>query len=1125
MTMKHIGRRHRAVDWQARTSGSLDFTPDVRLPGLLDAAVLRSPHALARVRRIDTAAAAAMPGVHAVITAADLPPGIRYLHEGAADRAPLADGMVRFVGQEVAAVAADTREQAEAALAMIAVDYEVLAAPLSIAQSTATGAQRLHERPSGVANLSHRFERDWGDVAAGLAASSVVVGRRFHFPRQAHACLETNGSVAQWIEAEATLNYWTSTQAPYYVVREVAHALGLEEAQVVCREIGVGGGFGSKSKICEHEVISGALSRKTGRPVRLVLSREEEFETTRTRHAFGIDMQLHASADGRLQAITASFDVDNGAYNHSGVSVTSASIKAVGMMYRPQGVRVVARLIDTATVPGGSFRGYGSTQSSFAMESLMDELALKLGIDAIELRRLNANRAGETTLVGAYLGSARLEECLTAASDAIGWTSERASRRPGRGVGVAAGVHVSGSYVGPGSNRSDATIDVHAEGRVRVRFGGADAGTGQRTMLAQVAAEELGVALHDVDVLTMDSALTPFDMGAWSSRGTHYGSHAVRQAAVATAERLKALAASQLGVPIDELWLDEGCVCSAQARLPIGPLAASSPQFASGMLTTETSYIETGVVLADRATGQGNVSPSYNFACHAALVDVDLKTGRVTLLDYVAAHDIGTALNPIAVEGQAIGGAVMGIGAALGEEMVFEQGKLANPSFLHYAMPRSGDVPRVRPLMIEGGDPLGPYGAKAIGECGINPPPSAIANAVFDAIGIRFTELPITPDRVLAALAARDGRRRSFGLWHRPSRWWIAGIRAAYPLGLFKLLHRRTARFASRMPAPVLRATALPRSLPEAIASLDARSTPLGGGTDLQVQRRQGLNRADRLMWTGGVASMKRVDERGDGTIEIGAAVTLAQLALSLREKVPVVAQAIDTIASRQVREMATLGGNLAQAKRCWFYRSGFGCYKRLGGTAPCYAIGGDHRFHHAVIDGHRCQATTPSDLATVLHALDATAIVASSSGERRVPMARFYSGPGETVLAEGELLRAVELPASAGRRVGQFVKLRLYEGDFAIASVAMVAEREADGALRSTRLVFGGLAPVPWEARRTADHLDRSPADVAAFRRRLDRELDASAHPLARNGWKLDAAAGLAEKAYAAIVSETVTA
>jgi len=558
-------------------------------------------------------------------------------------------------------------------------------------------------------------------------------------------------------------------------------------------------------------------------------------------------------------------------------------------------------------------------------------------------------------------------------------------------------------------------------------------------------------------------------------------------------------------------------VCSGEARLPIGEAVRLSNDARQGVLTTETSFVEDSVAIADRETGRGNVSASYNFACHAALAEVDRRTGKLAVLDYVAAHDVGFALNPTAVEGQAIGGAVMGLGAALGEELILEQGRLANPAYLHYALPRAADAPRVRPLLIEGGDPRGVYGAKAIGECSINPPASAIANAVDDAIGVRIRDLPITPDKILTALAEKEGRRRRHALWRRPSRWWIELVRRAYGCGLLALMHRRAAGFtavSAASPAEVL----TPSDLAGLIDQAAGGAAVLGGGTDLQVQGRQGLNTARRLVWTGGVAALTAVETARDGTIRIGAAVTLARLAEALGQTIPVIAEAVETIASTQIREMATVGGNLVQAKRCWFYRNGFGCYKRLGGFAPCYAIEGDHRFYHAAIDGHRCQATTPSDLATVLQALDGEVLLASARGERRVALGRFYTGPGETVLAPGEIVTAVLLPASAARRLGSFRKLGLWQGDFAVAAVALTV-LAGEGGLIEPRLVFGGLATRPWRARRTERRIAGRRVTVEEFRRLVDRELNGAAHPLRRNGWKLDCAAGLAEQALEAIL------
>jgi CO/xanthine dehydrogenase Mo-binding subunit/CO/xanthine dehydrogenase FAD-binding subunit len=1111
--MTYVGRRVRPIDWEARTSGQVKFAGDLTLDGMLIGRVLRSPHPHARILRIDSRHAKALTGVHAVITAADLPAGARYIHEGARDRAPLADDIVRFIGQEVAAVAAETEAQVNAALAAIDVDYEILPAALDIESALAPGAKPLHDRPGDEApNIAWHRVRRWGDVVAARKAGVVSASGSFLYPRQNHCSMEPNVAVGLWNEAEARIHLWTSTQSPFWVVEEVAQLLGLHEHQVVCHEIAVGGGFGGKSKICEHEVITAALARASRRPVRLAYTREEEFAVTKTRHAFHMDMQLHADQAGQFRLVAGTVKVENGAFNHTGMTVTGAGAKAIGQLYRPEGVAVEAMLVDTAKQPGGSFRGYGSTQTTFALESLIDDLAEKLGRDPIELRQQNANHPMEETLVGSRVQSARLVECLDAVRDAIGWRDKKAARRPGRGVGVAVGMHVSGSYNYAGSNRNDGAVDVFADGHARVRFGGADTGTGQRTILAQIAADELGLPLEKIDVLSMDTDETPYDQGAWGSRGTYYSGHSTRLAARAMVARLKSLAAQRLGN--EEIRLADGEAHSGTRHIPIGELVRDCPEAKGGLLTTEVSFVEPDVEMADKATGKGNLSATYAFAAHAAEVEVDMKTGRLRVVDFVAAHDIGTAINPTLVEGQISGGAAMGIGAALGEELIYEQGKLVNQAYLHYALPRAADLPRIRSILIEGGDPKGPYGAKSVGEVSTTPPAPAVANAVYDAIGVRIRDLPITPDKILTALAAKEGRCRDHAILWRPDRWWIGFVRWCYPLGLFQLLRRYGWPLIKRPAPQPVEAIDMPASLPDALKALRGGAKLLGGGSDIQHQRRQGLIAPTRLVSTLDIAEMKEIATESDGAVRIGAAVTLATVARVLGGRYPVIAEAVGHIASRQIREVATVGGNLVQAKRCWFFRNGFNCYKRAGALSPCYAILGDHRFYHAAIGGHRCQAVTPSDLATLFVALEGTAVIAGPSGQRLVAIDAFYTGPGETVLGPDEILVEIRLSAAALQRRGTFLKLNLWEGDFANVSVVLMAKIDDAGRWLDGRLIFGALAPVPWRARKTEAALRGAIATPENLRRLLDAELDAVAHPLKRNGWKLDAAAGLAERA-----------
>ncbi|MFB9677386.1 molybdopterin cofactor-binding domain-containing protein [Streptosporangium vulgare] len=1125
-----IGRRARPLDWEERTLGGTRYTADLTEPAHLHAAVLRSPVPYARVTGLDVTGALRMPGVRAVVTAADFAPGITYIHRGGhmSDRPPLADGVVRFTGQEIAAVAADTPGQARRAVAAIRLRLRPLRAPLTVAEALRPGARALHERPVEP-NVATRWNSAWGDPAAGIAAATVMTEGDFVYPSVVHACMEPNTTLARWDPEREIMELWTSTHSPYFVVKEVAHLLGLEREQVICREVATGGSFGSKSKASEHEVLAAALARKSGRPVLLALTREEEFAANKPRHRFETRLRTYADADGRLRAFETEVNVDNGAYSHMGSSVMRVGVITLGSVYRVDGVRFDARLVDTATQPGGQYRGYGTPQVALAMESQIDEIAEKLGMDPIDIRVLNAVEPYTETLCGYRLTTSALRECLEAVRSELDWDAKRARRTPGRGLGVSCAAHGSGAYAYEFANLSEAAVDVFENGRARVRFGGSDAGTGQNTILAQIAAQELGLPLDRVDVLSMDGELTPLDLGAWSSRATHMSGMATGEAAAAVAERLRELAADKLGCAPDEVGLRDGSAHAGGEEVTIADLV----RLDGDVLTRQSHYRVDGTEMIAPGEDRANLSPTYSFAAHGAEVEVDRRTGKVTVVDYVAAHDVGRAINPTMVEGQIIGGAVHGIGGALGEEVVRTDGRVANPAFVNYALPRAADVPPIRPVIVEGHDDAGPYGAKSVGEIPIIPPGAAIANAVYDAVGVRVRELPITPDKILTALAAKEGRRRDHRLWRRPGRWWIALLRALYPRGVHALLDRwgtrfgRHGRFGDKVgPAPEIGEVRRPESVADACAALSEGALAYGGGSDVLPSRRQRLIAPAVLVSTARIPAMRGITGTGTGTgIVIGGAVTLAEVAEELGERLPALREAIETIASPQLRAAATVAGNLLQAKRCWFFRNDFPCYKRNGASSPCYAILGDHRFQHAAVDGHRCQAVTPSDLATVLIALDAVAEIADGRGTRAVPLAKLYTGPGETSLKEGELLVSVTVPEEAGRAC-VFEKLALWEGDFAVASVA-ISTRAVPGEpitrWQDTRVVLGALAPTPWRPRDVERALDgtETGADAAArLREIVDDRLTRHAHPLPGNGWKLDAVAGLAEKAAERLLS-----
>jgi len=1115
--VRSVGAGVRPIDWAEKTGGTARYAADTAPRGALVARVLRSPLPHARIVSLDVAPALEVPGVRAVITAADFPAGVCYEHSGEpySDRPPLARDRVLYVGQEVAAVAADTAEAAEEALRRIRVRYRRLPAVLKVSDALAAKAPRLHDRATGT-NVSVPVEGSWGDPDAAQKASVASVTGRFRYPKATHVCMEPNTTVAWWHGGR--LELWTSSQAPHFVVHELARVLDLELGQVVCRDVSVGGGFGSKSKVSEHEALAAMLSIKCGLPVLLALSRAEEFSATKPRHEFLTTLSVHVDSQDRVCWFDGSVDVDNGAFNHYGPSVIRAGIKQFGSMYRPDAATWRGRLVDTNLTPGGQFRGYGQPQTALAMECLIDELADARGLDPLAFRIHNASRPGSTALSGAKVGSNRLVECLETVRSQFDWDRRRAAGIPWRGVGLAAGMHASGSYAYPGGNTSAAGIEVTSAGDVVVRFGGADAGTGQRTILGQVAAEVLDVDFDRVRVIMTDWDQTPPDMGAWSSRGTHMGGHATKQTAETMAARLLELGAEKLGT--SEVRLRDGKVESDADSVEIGDLAAIAPESVDGSLRIDQSYVEERMQPYWTGIERPNISASYAYAAHAVEVEVDPDTGEIRILDYFAAHDIGRAIHPGLTKGQIYGGIVQGLGPVLGEDLVLEHGRVVNNSYLHYPLPRSTTAPRISVHLVEGPEEAGPFDAKSVGEMAIIPPAPAILNAVHQATGIRFRALPLTPDVVLDALRAKHGApRRPTRLWRRPDRWQIEIVRRLYPFGVHWLLHRFGTRFARRRDPRPIEAVHTPGTVAGVLAALDAGTghrgdrAVIGGGTDLLAQRDQGLANPLVLVSTRSVTSLRTITDLDDGSVRIGAAVTLEELATWASSRIPALGKAVNSIASGQIRHTATVAGNLAQAKRCWFFRSGFDCYKRGGATCPCYAVDGDHRLHHAAIGAHRCQAVTPSDLATVFTALDAEVVVSARHGSRTTAIENLYSGPGELSLAATEIIEAIRLPHRDTHRTTRFEKLQLWDGDFALVSLAASWAWGPGGTWCDPRLVFGGIAPTPWSATRAERALHGVVPSATRIESAVEDALARAAHPLPGTAWKLDAALGLARR------------
>ena len=1108
----------RHPEWLERTSGTLAYPSDLRFDDALFARILRSPHPCAEVRSIDTRAASQVPGVAAVLTADDLPDQL-YPDYGVVDRPALARSLVRHVGQEVAVVAAEDLQAADRALAMIDVQYRLRPAVTSLPEAIVAEAPRVHAARDR--NVAKEIDRRYGDPERARASTAYAIRGRYHYGMQAHACMEPHTAWARWCNDAELLELWVGTQGPRNIRNAVATMLELDEEQVRVHRVGVGGDFGSRVRVSDIEVLAGALTLRTGRPVRLQLTREEEFAQTKHRHDFVIDLETGINAQGSLTYRDADVLVESGSYCHAGANELNYATILLAAQHRLVGAHVRGTAYYTNRRPGGSFRGAGGPQAVFAIESQFDELAEQARIDPVELRLRNLNRVGERTITGWEIDNTAVERCLDIARQEIEWDDKRGRRGDGRGVGLAVAAHVSGAHVVSASSRAEATVVIGDDGSVRILSGSSDPGTGESTVLAQICAQELGLDGSGVEVETMDTKRTPYDPGAGASRGTVTTGGAALAASHAAAEELRTLAAEKFGVAPADVELRDGEARADGDAIALGDLVVLSPTARDGELSVHRDY-EVPLPIDMDADGFGNLSSTYGFAVHAVEVEVDRDTGQVRVQRVVAVHDSGTIINPAGATGQVTGGVAMALGAALGEQMTWEGGRLANPSYVDYHLPRSADMPPIDVVFVDSPSEHGPYGAKGLAEIALMPTAAALANAVAHATGVRVRELPITPDRILphwdgAARAARPAPR-----WRRPSRWWVGFMRWAYPRGLHRLLHRWGTRFARRRQEGVVVRVEVPTTQNEAIAHLGPSVKPIGGGTDVLAGPGPGRAEAPVLVALAHAAPLNQIRETPTGDLVIGASVTLAALEGELGDSDPALVATVRSIASPQLRATATVAGNLCQEKRCGYYRHGFNCYKRGGFTCPCYAVQGDHRYFHAAVGAHRCQATTPSDLAVTLLALDAVVHVAAEGASRELTIPTLYVGPGETALRRDEIITAITVPAEARRRITRFEKLNLGDGGFALVSAAVSLEfgdSRGEGP-HGARVVLGGVAPTPMRATQVETYLrglriDDVPTDLGCG------SWASAADPLPGTAWKLDAATGLVRRTSARLLED----
>jgi CO/xanthine dehydrogenase Mo-binding subunit/aerobic-type carbon monoxide dehydrogenase small subunit (CoxS/CutS family) len=701
-----VGESIPKQDGTAIVTGKASYTADISPPGLLHLKVLRSPHPHARIRQIDTQKAKALPGVAAIFTHEDVP-RIPYTTAGHAQPVPdpldhyLLDNKVRFVGDRVAAVVAETPHIAEKACELIVVDYEILPHVIEPIQAMNHSGVVIHDEPESSQipdrnrNIAGEIFLESGDLAQGFSQADLIVENTYQLPAVQHVHLEPHVTIS-WLEADGTLVVRSSTQVPFHCQRLLSQIFNLPQDKIRVYKAQIGGGFGNKQEILSEDLCVLATLR-TGKPVQWEFTRKEEFTATNSRHAMTIRVKTGVKTDGTLVAQEMEVIGNTGAYGNHGQTVVFLSGYIPLGLYRCPNKRLQGFAVYTNTMPAGAFRGYGATQGTFAMESQIDEIAQKLNIDSVEIRLKNLICPGDLITLGRteshfnLIGSYAVTECWQKVMQSLGYipgTPPRVEGSRRRGIGFAVSMQGSGlSKI----HVAKVKLSLLPDGKYELKTGSVDVGTGSDTTLRQIAAEVLGVEVADINIIAGDTQQTPFDAGSYASATIYISGQAVKLAA-------------------------EKLVDNRETSV-------------------EVSYA------ADEST--------LTFAVQGVEVEVDIETGKVQVLRCVQAIDLGKAINPRICQGQATGGIAMGIGYALSEELLFnQQGCIINPTLREYRIPTAADIPPIEVILIEQADPYGPFGAKGVGEITTNCTAPAVANAIAHATGCRLRQLPITPERL-----------------------------------------------------------------------------------------------------------------------------------------------------------------------------------------------------------------------------------------------------------------------------------------------------------------------------------------------------------------------------------------
>lgn len=788
-----VGKPFRKVDANAKCVGQTKFADDIVLPRMLYSKILRShlPHAL--IKNIDTSRALALPGVFAVLTGKDLPIPYGILPVSQDEHALCID-KVRFIGDPVAAVAAVDEDVAFDAMNLIEVEYEPLNTISSIEEAVMVDEPRIHDYGDG-GNVHKKVSLEFGEVETGFAEADLVREDLFFYEGNTHLPMEQHAAVAHY-DSDKKLTLWSSTQTPHYVHRALAKVLGLAASHIRVIATPNGGGFGGKSDPFNHEVIVCKLAMLTGRPVKVTLTREEVFYCHRGRHPVLMKVKTGVKKDGAITAMHFQSFLDGGAYGSYGVASTfyTGALQTVTYdvpRYKFEGLRAF-----TNKPPCGPKRGHGTPQPRYALEVHLDKIAEQLKLDPVDVRRKHLVSANTVTANYLRIGSMGLGTCIDKVVQGSDWKNkfsgwDRTNRKlpNGKGIGIACSSYLCGAGLPIYWNsmpQSGVQLRLDRQGGVCVMCGSTDIGQGSDSVLAYIVAEILGVDPFDIRVVTADTDLTPVDLGSYSSRVTLMTGNAAMQAAERARELLTMAVAEKLGIPIENLSLAERRVFDVE-NPDVGVSFSEAVVLAEskfGTIGTVGSYSPPRSPGKYKGAGVGP-SPAYSYSAAVAEVDVDADTGIVVVERVWIAHDIGKSINPMLVMGQVEGSVYMGLGEILMEEMTYRANRNIVhkfPSMLEYKSPTTMEMCDVKTYLIEDPDPNGPYGAKEVGQGPLLPVPPAVANAVYDAVGVRIDEVPITPEKVLKALKDRSrGREARYGPTTVPSVDWPEPLRVLTP--------------------------------------------------------------------------------------------------------------------------------------------------------------------------------------------------------------------------------------------------------------------------------------------------------------------------------------------------------